>query len=185
MATIPTTRTWVAGNVVTAAQMNSDVRDLGNLVLSGKPLTVMYNSAAFTLTASGTTYQMTYDTETIDRDGNHSTSVNTDRWTCQTAGYYMFTHSTLPFAAQTTAAGTRDCWWQFTPFGGSSANTGYYNSVVAVNAQAMYLTPPTAVLYCAVGDYVQLNVRQSSGGSLNITSTTTTRPQMSVYWLSQ
>lgn len=182
MATLPTTRTWVADTVVTAAQMNSDVRDLGNFVLSGKPITIMYRSTSLTGIANNTWTNIPYDTEDVDRDGNHNTVTNTDRWTCVTAGYYLFTHSTIPWTSQATAVGTRACRWLV-----NNADTGYFNSVVATNGDAMYVTPPTFIKYCGVNDYVTMAVRHTAGAgvTLDVTSTTTVRPYMAVYWLSQ
>lgn len=86
MATVPSPRTWAVGELLTAAKLNTDLRD-GLSFLLGPPLAVLVKNA--TQSVSSTTFTpLTWEVEQIDRDGGHSTVTNTSRYTCLTAGWY-------------------------------------------------------------------------------------------------
>ena len=59
----------------------------------------VYNSAAQSITTSSAT-ALTFDTERYDTDTIHSTSVNTSRLTCITAGIYIISGQ-MEFASNT------------------------------------------------------------------------------------
>lgn len=86
MATVPNPRTWTVGELLTASKMNTDVRDALNFLLVNKPLAVLYTTN--TITPNNSFVNVTWNQEILDRDGGHSTSSNTDRYTAQTAGWY-------------------------------------------------------------------------------------------------
>jgi hypothetical protein len=75
MATLPSFRTWTAGEIVTAAYMNSNVRDAGNFFLSW-PVFEGRQAVAQSFT-SGAPTALLIDTEDIDTDNGHSTVTNT------------------------------------------------------------------------------------------------------------
>lgn len=87
MATVPSPRTWTVGELLTASKMNTDVRDGLNFLLS-PPIAVLKASAGTSCGTSAHTAIAFAGTEDIDRDGGHSTSVNTSRYTSATAGWY-------------------------------------------------------------------------------------------------
>ncbi|MEV1245079.1 hypothetical protein [Nonomuraea sp. NPDC049750] len=86
MATIPNPRTWGAAEAVTAAKLNTDVRDGYNFLLA-TPRTVMRKSANQSI-PNGTLTAVTWDLEDVDTDSGHSTVTNNSRYTAQTAGWY-------------------------------------------------------------------------------------------------
>lgn len=86
---IPTEMTATVGQILTAAQWNSNVRDGVNF-LANPPIfrgiqTVVQSvpNAAYT--------DITFDSETVDSYGGHSISTNTARYTAQLAGWYFCT----------------------------------------------------------------------------------------------
>lgn len=83
MATVPNPRTWTVGELLTAAKMNTDLRDGLNFLLS-KPLCKLRQNVGINIGSAN----ITWPTEVIDRDNGHSTVSNTDRYTVQTAGWY-------------------------------------------------------------------------------------------------
>jgi hypothetical protein len=103
---VPSTRLFQAGEVETGAYLNSAVTNLGNFML-GKPIAQMRQTVAQTFTNS-TAAAVTFTTEDVDRDNGHSNSVNTSRYTAQTAGWYRISGATS-FASNTT--GVRAAYW--------------------------------------------------------------------------
>ena len=125
----------------------------GALAYNNATTTVANNSEAF----------FTYNSETYDTDGYHSTSTNTGRLTIPTgkSGYYLV-YSLARFAANANgvrtmqitqgASQTSIAVIEQTP-GGVSSNTGFYASTIR---------------YAAAGDYFETKIYQTSGGDLNV-----------------
>ena len=85
---VPSQRTWVSGDTLTAAQLQSDVRNAVNFLIN-PPMVKVYNSADWTnWAADGTQYLTLWDSESYDTDTMHSTASNTGRITFTTAGVY-------------------------------------------------------------------------------------------------
>lgn len=155
MATVPNPITWTVGQKLTAALLNSQVRDPALFMLNA-PLCVLTNSAAQTINP-GVETPLTFDTEAVDSDGMHSLSTNTDRLTAVTPGWYQVAGSA---GFSTQSAGSRFC--AFTVNGGldiarvetaADASTGRGTSVVS-----------STILYLGVGDYMQFQVWQNLAG---------------------
>lgn len=89
---VPSQRTWVSGDTLTAAQLQSDVRNSVNFLIN-RPMVKVYNSADWVnWAAAGTLYLTTWDSEVYDTDTMHSTASNTARITFTTAGVYTIKH---------------------------------------------------------------------------------------------
>lgn len=83
---VPVMRTWAAGETVTAAMMNTEIRDAVNWLLA-KPYFHGYTTASQTL-ADSTPAAILLAAEVVDTINGHSTSVNTSRYTPNIAGKY-------------------------------------------------------------------------------------------------
>lgn len=168
MAVLPVQRTWTVGEKVTAAMLNDDVRDAVNFFLAA-PTCHVYNGAI--ATATGTSTFMTFASERYDNDGIHSTTANTSRLTCVTAGVYQIN-------AGLTYAGNA---------------TGTKRNIIARLNGATYLpfeltvnpdggTPtPVALSFqwkLAVGDYLELRALHDAGATINVT------PEFAMTWQS-
>lgn len=120
----------------------------------------VYNDAAITHDSSGSWKTLTFNSEHWDTDSIHSTSTNTDRLTCVTAGRYLvFGH--VEFAANGT--GVRSI--RITKNGVRVASAIANNVTASFNHNMSLCT----VVDMAATDYVQLDAYQNSGGNLNIT----------------
>jgi hypothetical protein len=110
--------------------------------------------------ANATRTIITFDTESFDTDGFHSTSTNTGRMTIPSgkAGKYLVTGN-VTFA--TNSSGAREIYL--------FKNGSFYSQVfaVATSAGSSGNAIPD-IVSLAVGDYVELRVEQSSGGSLAV-----------------
>lgn len=161
MATVPVPRTWTVGELLTAAKLNVDVRDGLNFLLA-PPLAVLTKNVSQSFT-SGSFTAMTWPTEQVDRDGGHSTSTNTSRYTAQTAGYY-----------------TMHEWheWSLDSTSGYRRTTFRTNGLTITHQDArpvpaiLNISHVSGMVFLAVGDYVEVMVDQNSGVTLTITSNT-------------
>lgn len=157
MGTVPTARTFVAGETETAAYLNS-VSQAVNFILD-PPRCRAYPSAA-TSVANVTYVAIPLDTEVYDTDNIHATTNNT-RFTCQTAGLYLVV-AQMAFA--TSSAGVRLLQVRL---------NGSANPVVSVELVPTTMTTSiqgVGEVQMNVGDYIELYAYQSSGGALNVNS---------------
>lgn len=125
--------------------------------LSGVYCRVFNTSAISIVTATNTA--LTFDSETYDTDGMHSTSANTGRLTCVHAGNYHI-WGNVEFASNAT--GVREVFIRR-----NGADVLAVLLVPACNGAVTVLAVATDFLL-SVGDYVELLVFQNSGGNLNV-----------------
>lgn len=90
MATVPTVKTWAAGDDATAAVLNSGVKNPIQWLLNGFPYADLRQSVTQAVFAASTWTDITFTTEDADTDAQHSTSSNTARIVIGgTLGYYL------------------------------------------------------------------------------------------------
>lgn len=160
MATVPNPRTWTVAELLTAAKMNTDVRDGLNFLLS-PPLAILRKTTSQGV-SNGTHTAITFDAEDFDRDGGHSNVTNPSRYTCQTAGYYDLSGN-ITFAANGT--GWRDIMFQKN---GSSSTRQSRNGCPAIpGGTAESALNLAGTMFLSVSDYVEIVAYQTSGGTLN------------------
>ncbi len=176
MATVPSEITWVTGQVVTAAQLNSNLRDAVNFIIA-PPLAIMRQTIAGSFT-TGTWTSVTMDTEDFDRDNGHSTTTNASRYTSQTNGYYL-PGGKISFAVNAT--GRR---WTRWAVNGSEINAARVNEMSA-SGDATEVPAAARWYYLNVGDYLELQGYQDSGGALSTVVTTVgDQPFFNLQWMS-
>lgn len=126
----------------------------------------VHNSAAISV-SNVTQTVLTFDSERFDTDTIHSTSSNTGRLTATTAGKYYIT-------------GTVE--WASSPSQGNIAiRLNGATSIAASVVVADYRNMVISTLYdLAATDYVELLVRQSSGGAINITANSNFSPEFAM-----
>jgi hypothetical protein len=176
MATVPSSRTWVAGEVVTDAMLNQTVRDVENFLLA-PPIFQGRQTAAQSLT-SGTYAALTLDAEDVDSAGGHSIVTNTSRYAAVYAGWANVNHSA---AFASNATGRRLAKLRM---GGS---TDVNASDVSMNSgvtNILKVTGPTMKIFFNVNDYVETLAAQESGGALNTAVTTVDQSMMGYEWIS-
>ena len=155
-------KTWADGDVVTASELNTHVRD--NLTeLRASQTCRVYRSTAQSI-SNDTVTLVAMDAETSDAPGWHSTASNTDRVTPTVAGLYLIVAG-ASFAANDV--GSREVSILRNGTGGQSvASMGRGMDVNIVNSANLTITG----VFPANGssDYFGLAVRQNSGGALNV-----------------
>lgn len=159
MATVPSEITYTAGTVLTAAQLNTNLRDSVNFLLA-PPACVLLQAVAQSI-PNNTPTALTYDTELLDNDGMHSTTANTSRMTAQTGGWFMYGGGVSQAASGT---GFRLARWTL-----NGAVTNGSAHCVAGNANGPNGIPArTMISYLNAGDYLELQYDQSSGGTVTL-----------------
>lgn len=178
MATVPTFITWVAGSVLTAAQLNSTARDGGNFWLTVKPACRVRQTVVQSIPNSAYT-AITYDAEDYDNDGMHSTSTNTSRITCVTPGRYIIVAAD---SVAVSATGIRIIQVR-TTLAASGTRVGASLLVPAQGTTNADLSTAWSD-YLFAGDYFEAILFQNSGGALNTvpSSNNTSLASCSVYW---
>lgn len=164
-------RTWVASAVLTAAQLNVDVRD-NELFLYTPPMCRAYQSSTTENLATATTTAITFDSEDYDTDSMHSTVSNTDRVTATTAGKYVVTGGIV---------------WAGTGTDGRKIYL-YHNNTTIIAGSIYAGTSSGSVMSCAgqyaaaATDYFQNKGEQNSGGNLSVSDTTHKRTFLAAAW---
>jgi hypothetical protein len=118
----------------------------------------LFNSGNLTIT-NNTITAVTWDSETFDTDGFHSTSTNTNRITIPSgkAGYYRI---------------SSDVSWQSNTTGARETRIRKNGSVIFYNYQSFasgeFVMGNNIIVNLAETDYIELVVFQTSGGNLTL-----------------
>jgi hypothetical protein len=180
-------KTWASGDTLTAADMNTYVRDNGRWLsgnaTGGSPQCRVYNSANINISGS-TDETLTFNSERYDVGAMHSTTTNTGRLTVPTGGagmYLVFAHVVWGAFSDSTIRRIRIFGNGTTPLA-SVANPAI--STAAVN------TAQTIVTIAAnqtATDYFTVVVFQgsASGLGLDIQSSANQSPEFGAVWLSE
>jgi len=116
----------------------------------------VYNSTTQSI-SNATNTKITFDTESYDTNSYHSTTTNTSRFTIPTTGYYRL-DAQISFDANATGSREISIWKN----GGQIVD---YRTGAATQASV-----PTTISCCAqvsatAGDYFEINIYQTSGGT--------------------
>lgn len=171
-----TPKTWSTGNVLTATDLNTYVRDNTSWLGTDKPLARVFNSAAISI-ANNTNTAVTFDSERFDNQGMHSTSSNTSRLTVPTGmGGKFLIGGHIEFAGN--ASGQRDILIQV------NGSTVIAYDRVGPNGAVSWKMSLTTMYALSAADYVELLVFQNSGGALNLDATGNYTPEFWAMWMS-
>ena len=117
------------------------------------------NSTTYTISTATDTL-LTFDTETFDTNSYHSTVTNTSRLTAPATGYYFF-EAQINWDYGATAANN--------PILRVKKNGSIYQVANDTGtANRSVCTPTSGVVQLNVNDYIEIEVRQDSGGNVTI-----------------
>lgn len=173
MATVPVEITWVTSQVVTAAQLNSNLRDAVNFLIN-RPICQVRQTVSQSFT-SGTPAVVTFDSEDVDTDNMHSTVTNTSRITAVTAGRYALGGG---HGWATNTVGARSCDWQIN---GSPTNGGS----ATVAPVTGFTTRPAAKaisVFLNVGDFLEMIAFQNGANPLGSAVSGGEQPLALAWW---
>jgi hypothetical protein len=165
-------KTWAVGNVLTASEMNTYVRD-NTAFLNAPPSTRVYNNAAISVNNTTNT-TLTFNTERWDTDTMHNTVTNTSRLTATTAGLYHI-YANISWASNATG-------YRVMTIVLNGATT-----IANVDQRAVDGAITTHVVSTeyslAATDYVEVVVYQNSGGALNVAAGANYSPEFGMTYL--
>jgi len=153
-----TPATWSTNEVVTAAKMNTHVRD--NISFLGSPPMCSVKASGVQAISTAVSTVLLAGTETKDTDGMHSTSVNTSRITINTAGHYLVS-ATVRFAVNATGV-------RFQSFYIDATTEDAMQQLAAVSGSDTVLSGTRSYTFTA-GQFVEVRAHQASGVNLNVT----------------
>jgi hypothetical protein len=178
LAGLQSVTTPVTGQLIASAGFGIPVaNNLG--VLANPPIAKMRNSTTQSIPNSTDT-AMTWDTEDYDTVSGHSTVTNSSRYTCQTgyAGYYLVQAMGW---WNGNATGSRSIWLKVN----GSDLPGSKDGVIP-GAGINTSTYTATKVFLNVGDYVEVFVRQNSGGALTtVLDSTAGQSWFEVQWVHQ
>jgi hypothetical protein len=154
----PQPRTFGVNEVQVAAYLNS-VRDA--LLFLANPPVCNAVQATFQSIPTGTSWtSLAQDSTAADPYGMHSNTTNNSRATSQAAGYYMV-FAAAAFASNATG-------WRGARVAKNGASVAGGATEIGTNpAGVTAISSPPVITYLNVGDYVESQGLQTSGGSLN------------------
>ncbi|MFD7016145.1 hypothetical protein [Streptomyces sp. NPDC059928] len=173
--TVPSPPTEAPGLFNTSALWNAQVRDLNNFALA-VPVFRGYQASAQSV-ANATWVSVAIDTETLDSDGGHSNVTNNSRYTPTVAGTYCVIGTAAFAGSATTQRAAR-----LTMNGSTSVG-----AAVAGGSGSSWWCATTIDFFVMNGstDYVELQARQDSGGTLSTYTGTDFNSALRVFWLSR
>lgn len=136
-----------------------------NSFWANKPHAMLWQSSSQSIPNSSTfTNIVTWDQSTSDNWFGHSASVNPSRYTAQVAGYYQVNCQVTYHNSAGLLVRALELQVNGTASNGTAAyNQSYSNNFTSVNV-------PGAILFMNVGDYVEANTWQNSGGAITLVS---------------
>jgi hypothetical protein len=159
-----------AGQTATAADIDA-ISDKADFLET--PPAFVGRQTSVQSTTTGVWTALTMDTEEYDSHGGHSIVTNTSRYTCQVAGRYRVSGRAAFAANSTGSRGARITLNGAVVAGAASVNApGSLTGNVEVNH----------LMALVVGDYVQIEGAQNSGGNLSTAYTSESASMLEVIW---
>lgn len=176
MASVPSFRTWVTGEIATATYFNANVRDAGNFFLSLPVCECRQTVAQSIPNVSGTA--LSFNTNDVDTDSGHSTVTNNSRYTAKTRGRFQVSGGISYAAHADSNAREVEIQVNGASIGGTDICViGFSadNTRIGTRVKSIFLNGST--------DFVQIVGFQASGGALNTVISSAQQPHMNVRWI--
>ena len=166
MGSVPVQRTWVTGEIVTAAEMNSNIRDSVNFLLT-TPRCILGLSTLTTVSDSTTPTSIIWDTLYVNTDNMSSPPSN--RMYAKTAGRFEFEFY-VHYNAFTTTISTVMCGIQYnnsTAWGSGTKLDEDVRQTTGANNGGIFGTSTSvrADTFMNAGDFVSFWTAQSGAGA--------------------
>lgn len=153
-------RTWVPGEVATAAFFNTYLRDNMKWLSTDKPMARATNTATQNILVSGSVTAVTFNTNTFDNASMHSTSSLTERFVVPSGaagkyisgGYVSWTASALGSYRAS--------------FAQANASVNLATALAPVGAGHNGQSSCCGIASYTAGQYMNLACAQDSGGAL-------------------
>lgn len=181
MAGWTTPRTWVVGEVVTAAELNQHIRDNLNF-LRGAHGCRVWHSANQSIADDSNPHALSFDSESFDTDGFHSGAAPKSLIVPSGMDGYYIIMGTVVYAANAT--GFRDARIILNPASDTAVatylGTGRNQNVGGATNSRVHVSTTYRL---AAADVIQLQALQNSGGALNAIGGDIDQTQVSLIYL--
>lgn len=178
MAVVPATKTFTDG-IATSSEANAYIRDVLNFLLA-RPIAQARQATLQSIT-SATYTSILFDAEDVDTNvagtGQHDLVTNNSRFTAVYPGWYQASGAT---GWATNVTGRRGGHWAVngvTMPGGAAL-------MAAGTGGTSEMPVRTMLFYLNVGDYIELQGFQDSGGALNTATGSDQQTTMTIIWVS-
>lgn len=159
----------VTDEVASAARLNAQIMEDLRFLFQ-PPTCAVKRSGGTESIANNTATRVSFDAEEYDTDSMHSTVTNNSRVTATTAGKYLIT-ANANWASNTTGR-------RYLSIAKNNTTTLAQMNSAPVSGTGECGQAIVSAASLSAGDYVELEVYQNSGGSLDVT------PLMQVTWVS-
>lgn len=176
MTALPTVRTWSAGEIFTATNVNTFVSNVLSFLMQPPAVQTRQTVAQSIANGSSPGTALTLTAEDLDSlTTMHSTSTNTSRHIAQYPGWYQQSGG-CGFASNAT---------------GARGGIGNVNGSPLNGTSTLLPTNPTTGIWIPfrtffafynVSDYFEFMATQTSGAALNTSATNTEQPMVSMKW---
>lgn len=153
-----TPRTWSSGEVVTAAQLNAELRDWVS-ALANPPSCRVYHNTTQSLT-DNTEATVTFNSERWDTDSMHESVTNPSRVTFNTAGLYVVT-----FCCQLAAGADYTMAYATLRLNGTTTIAQGINGTIADAGSAGPTLVLSTIYKFAAADYVEVRAYQNNAAN--------------------
>jgi len=174
MATVPVPHQFAVGEIATADNINTYYSGIS--FLENPPIALIYQNSGQAIPTGTADTTLTFDSTLIDTYNGHSNSVNNSRYTAQVAGWYR-ANAYCSFGINST--GYRSV--------GIKKNGSFIQSSVmqGLPGSASWGTfaTPTTYVFMNVGDFLEVVVSQTSGGSLTNVVGAPVGPSLTIAWV--
>lgn len=168
---VPSPRTWVPGEVLTATLMNGHLRDPLDFLLNAP--TCRLRATANQSIPTNTVTALNFDVEDADSHGGHDTVTNNHTYTVQEAGTYLLT-ACAPWASN--SASKREVFFIIN----GTQTTGAATDAISANNHALGCS---GMYVLAVGDTVQAGVFHNVGSNLNVDQSINGGQRLEITWM--
>lgn len=158
-----TPRTWVVGEMATAALLNTYARDNFNAIRDQASCRIRKNATAVSL-ATATETKVNFDTTDFDTLGTMADLVNM-RINFTQAGKYLL-GGAVAYAANATGIRRATIFYHDTVANTDTAIIGTIDEGISTTFNVVTCA---GAFDCKSGDYIELRAYQDSGGALNYT----------------
>lgn len=176
-------KTWASGDILTAVDVNTYVRDNGRWLshhsTGGAPMCRVFHSTSYAHTSGNA---IPYNSEDFDPFAMHDTVSNNSRLTVPSggAGKYLVAASVR---VDTTATPTNGAITGTIHVNGSTTIASENNADLDINVAVVFT--PTALWNASAGDYFETVVTYSGVASVNVTRDGRRSPEMWAIWLGE
>lgn len=171
-----TPATFVAGNVLTASQLNTHLRDNIAWIATDSPSCRVYKSSSQAITTATVT-AITHDSERFDNAAMHDTGSNTSRITVPSGGGGKYLTGAGVDWAGDTGGTYRNVALRL------NGTTTIASDMRAPTATSGFAQASLATVYSlAAADYTELVVLHDKGSNLNVSTTANWSPEFWAFW---